>query len=202
MTPLPRSGRGQVRPIADFQGLRQTPRMNVKSTLLLSLLLCACGQQNGEERSKPFVHSAQSERNVEEVEAKVLSLLGETGNVTWVNWPNDLRYFSGTDEPCLRVSEQSLEAAIRLLSQNSALPIDRKEYEDLIGAAPPENHGTPYLLRGFSTSNSAARVTVIGDAVTVHSDALGGLGNIRRHPCVAVLNTAPSAVYTVVAYDL
>lgn len=62
--------------------------------------------------------------------------------------------------------------------------------------------GSLYLLRGFSTTNSAARVKVTGKVVTVHSDALGGLANLRRHPCVAVLSIAPAEVYTVAAYDL
>jgi hypothetical protein len=176
--------------------------MNFNPLLMSLLLLCACGQSNADENSEAPRNLTQSPTEVEDAETKVLNILGETGEATWVNWPTDLRFFSGADEPCLRVSEKSRQPAIQLLSGVAARPINRKEYAELTGQALTENSGTAYLLRGFSTDNSTARATVTGDTVTVHSDALGGLFNMRRYPCVAVLDGAPATVFTVVAYDM
>jgi hypothetical protein len=176
--------------------------MNLNPSLLLALLLCACGQSKTDGNSEVPRNLAQSSIQVEEAEAKALSVLSETGDATWVSWPTDPRFFSGTDKPCLRVSEKALEPAIRLLSSVPARRINGKEYEELTGRALTRNSGTAYLLRGFATDNSTAHASVTGDTVTVHSDALGGLFNMRRYPCVAVLDGAPATVFTVVAYDM
>jgi hypothetical protein len=168
--------------------------MRVKQTALLCLLLCACSQSEPP-GSRDWPTGADLSRDSS-------AFLRMTGNDPWVNWPNDWRYVGTGERPCVRVSEQARAAAIRLLARVSAVSIDRNEYEKLTDETQPNAEGSAYLLRGFSTDNSSARVTTVGTIVTVHSDALGGLFNPRRHPCVAMLGSAPSVVYTDAAYDL
>lgn len=125
------------------------------------------------------------------------------GSDPWAKWPDVIDGKPSDDErPCERVTEQSRDEAIRLLSKAPAVAIDPDRAQFITGKTPPETEARLYLLRGFSTSNSGSRVTVTGDAVTVHNDALGGLFNLRRHPCVAALRGLPSEVFTVAAYDL
>ena len=104
-------------------------------------------------------------------------------------------------QPCRRVTEQSRDEAIALLSNAPAVAIDARRAQLLTGASAPETENQLYLLRGFSTTNSTSRVKVTGSAVAVHSDALGGLFNLRRHPCVAALSDRPAEVFTVAMYD-
>ena len=129
--------------------------------------------------------------------------LGMTGNDPWANWPAGL-----SEDPndqgrsCFRVTEAMRQAAIDMLETQPATRIDEVQYKRLVGAVRPPGGGAPYLLRGFSSANSLSRSKWSGDAVVVHTDAPGGLSNVRRHPCVAILNRLPSAVFTVSAYDL
>jgi hypothetical protein len=170
--------------------------MNHTRTLLLALLLTACGQvapSNQQEATLP----AEPEVDVR------TEFLRLAANDPWAKWPDQLQEDPADDgQPCERVSERSRERAIARLAEAPAVALDAREYGRLTGTAPPATEGTLYLLRGFSTTNSAARVKVTGNVVTVHSDALGGLFNVRRHPCVAALSGAPAEVYTVAAYDL
>jgi hypothetical protein len=168
--------------------------MKNNQTALLCLLLCACSQSPTSGNSDWPTGADLSD--------DTSAFLRMTGNDPWVNWPKDWRYVGSDEQSCVRVTEKSREAAIRLLAQDSALAIDRSRYKELTGEAQPGAGGSAYLLRGFATDNSAARVTAVGDIVTVHSDALGGLFNPRRYPCVAMFQAKPSIVYTVAAYDL
>jgi hypothetical protein len=139
--------------------------MNHRRTLLLALLLTACGQ--GSTASQP----AEPEIDVR------TEFLRLAANDPWAKWPDRLQDDPADDgQRCQRVSEQSREQAIARLAEAPAVPLDVREYERLTGAASPRaSDGTLYLLRGFSSTNSTARVKVTGNAVTVHSDALGGL---------------------------
>lgn len=129
--------------------------------------------------------------------------LSKAGSDTWVNWPDSLRGDPADEgEPCARVADRSRQAAITRLAQHPAIRVEGEEYERLTGAAAPTGGGAFYLLRGFSTTNSSARVKVNGNAIVVQSDGLGGLWGLRRHPCIAALARAPSAVYTIAVYDL
>lgn len=170
--------------------------MKCPRTVLLVLLLTACGQAGSdrdEEAGPPpkFDSSVRSE------------FLRLAAGDPWARWPDSLEENPADDgQPCKRVTDEFREEAIARLAQNAAVAIDHGEYRRITGAAPRATGDKLYLLRGFSTTKSAARVKVTGNAVTVHSDALGGLFNLRRHPCIAVLNSVPSQVYTVAAYDL
>ena len=171
--------------------------MNHSRTLLLALILTACGQEGTSTQQQAEVFA----------ELKVDSrteFLRLAANDPWAKWPDRRQEKPGDDgEPCRRVSERYRKRAIARLAKAPSVAVDAREYARLTGAAPPSAiDGTLYLLRGFSTTNSVARVTVTGNAVTVHSDALGGLFALRRHPCIAALRNAPSEVYTVAAYDL
>ena len=189
-----RRGTGASRGIADHPRNRQTSDMNAKQAALICLFLSACSQSLPSDQSdRPTGANLSNDKS---------AFLRMTGNDTWVNWPSDWSYVGSGEQPCVRVSEMSREAAIRLLAQESALAISRNQYKELTGEAQPGSSGSAFLLRGFATDNSAARVTSVGDVVTVHSDALGGLLNPRRYPCAAMLKAEPSTVYTVAAYDL
>ena len=171
--------------------------MNRSRPLLLALLLTACGQGAGSNQQKAEVPAGP------EVDVRT-EFLRLAANDPWAKWPDRLQEDPVDDgQPCQRVSEQSREQAIARLAEVPAVALDAREYKRLTGAGPPPAiDGTLYLLRGFSSTNSTARVKVTGDAVTVHSDALGGLFDLRRYPCIASLSNAPSEVYTVAAYDL
>ncbi len=171
--------------------------MRAVPALLAILSLAACNPSGAGEDANAVVPP------VEEAPDLRAEFLAKAAGDAWVNWPAGLQGDPADDgEQCVRVTEHAREAAIKRLAQHPAIGIDRKEYEQLTGAAAPTGDEELYLLRGFSTNNSAARVKVIGDAVTVHSDALGGFYGLRRHPCIASLTRPPSAVYTVAAYDL
>ena len=170
--------------------------MNHALTLLLALLLTACGQV-GPSNQQQATLPAEPEVDVR------TEFLRLAANDPWAKWPYRLQEDPADDgQPCERVSEQSRERAIARLADAPAVALNAREHERLTGTAPPVTDGTLYLLRGFSTTNSAARVKVTGNFVTVHSDVLGGLFNLRRYPCVAALSSAPAEVYTVAAYDL
>lgn len=125
------------------------------------------------------------------------------GGDAWAKWPDGLQENPSDDgQTCERVPERSRERAIALLDQKQAVALKASEYEQLTGFALSSTGSTVYLLRGFSTTNSKARVKVTGAVAVVHSDALGGLFNLRRDPCIARLESAPTQVYTAVAYDL
>jgi hypothetical protein len=129
--------------------------------------------------------------------------LGMIGNDSWANWPAGL-----SEDPndqgrsCFRVTEAMRQAAIDMLESQPATRLDEVQYKRLVGAVRPPGGGAPYLLRGFSSANSLSRSKWSGDAVVVHTDAPEGLSNVRRHPCVAILNRMPAAVFTVSAYEL
>ena len=170
--------------------------MNHSRTLLLALLLTACGQ--GGASNQQVTLPAEPEIDVR------TEFLLLAANDPWAKWPDRLQEDPADDgQPCDRVSEQSRDLAIARLAQAPVVPVDAREYKRLTGTAPPPaTDGALYLLRGFSSTNSAARVKVTGNAVTVHSDALGGFSKLRRHPCIAMLKNPPSEVFTVAAYDL
>ena len=170
--------------------------MGHSRTISLSLLLAACGQSGP---TKPPEHTVKpgASRDVR------VSFVKMAKGDSWANWPDGLSDDAAHDgRACERVSTQLREQAIARLAEAPAVAIEPRQYEQLTGKAPPAGNGTLYLLRGFSTTNSVAQVTFTGSAVTVHSDALGGLSNLRRDPCIAWLREAPSEVYSVVGYDL
>jgi hypothetical protein len=171
--------------------------MNHSRTLLLALLVTACGQRDASNQQQVTLPAEP------EVDVRT-EFIRLAANDPWAKWPDRIQEDPADDgQRCDRVSEQSRDLAIARLAQAPAVVVDAREYKHLTGAAPPPaTGGALYLLRGFSSTNSAARVKVTGNAVTVHSDALGGLYKLRRHPCIAVLKNAPSEVYTVAAYDL
>jgi hypothetical protein len=167
------------------------------STALLSCLLAACGPTGAGEYANAVVPPVEEEHDIR------AEFLSKASGDEWVNWPVDLQEGPADErQGCVRVAEPSLAAAIGSLAQQPAIRIDPEEYERLTGTQAPRGQGTLYLLRGFSTAGSEARVTVYGDAVTVHSDGMGGFFSLRRHPCIAALSRSPSAVYTVAVYDL
>lgn len=183
------------RPIAVIYEVEQTQWMGLSRSLLLALFLTGCGQvrpSNQQQESLPLVPRIS-------LRSEFLQLVG---NDSWARWPVGLTMGTSEDiHPCQRVSEQARERAIIRLSERPAVALDAREYRALVGTFPPRAPGRFYLLRGFSTNNSQATVRVTGDGVTVDSYALGGLFNLRRHPCVAMLRTAPSEVYTTAGYD-
>jgi hypothetical protein len=131
------------------------------------------------------------------------SFLKMASGDAWANWPDGLQENPSDDgQTCERLPERSRERAIALLDHEQAVALNASEYEQLTGSAPPSTGSAFYLLRGFSTANSKARVKVTGAVAVVHSDALGGLSDLRRDPCIARLESAPTQVYTAVAYDL
>lgn len=129
--------------------------------------------------------------------------LAATGGDDWADWPVDLTEDS-TDHgrACLRVIAPMRERAVALLAQDDALRLEEGQYRRLIGKARPPGGGAPYLLRGFASTNSIARVQRSGEAIVVHSDSGGGPADLSKHPCVAILDRMPSQVFTVVSYDL
>jgi len=132
-----------------------------------------------------------------------IEFLGMIGNDPWANWPAGL-----SEDPndqgrsCFRVTEGMRQTAIDMLETQPAIRLDEVQYKRLVGAVRPPGGGASYLLRGFSSANSLSRSKWSGDAVVVHTDAPEGLSEVRRHPCVAILNRLPSEVFTVSAYDL
>lgn len=164
--------------------------MKHSPTLLLLLLFAACKQ------SGPYPATAGGD------DGRVRFLRMTNGD-PWAKWPDGVHENPADDgQPCERVPELSRQRAIALLAQEPAVALDARIYERLTGAPPTATKDTLYLLRGFATDNSEARVKVTGAAVTVHSDALGGLFNLRRQPCIAALSSAPAEVYTVATYDM
>jgi hypothetical protein len=160
----------------------------------LSLLQAACGQSDPTRQPETTMQSLADDG----VRA---SFLRVANGDEWANWPEGLEdEVEDEGQPCERVSEQSREQAIARLEQAPAVAIDVREYELLAGMKSPIADGNLYLLRGFSTNNSAATVKVIGNTVTVRSESLGGLFNLRRHPCIAPLTRAPARVYTTATY--
>lgn len=185
----------RFRPIAVIRKVPQSSDMARCRTLLLALVLSGCGQ--GETNPTQITHLPDTGLDVRS------EFLRLTARDPWVKWPDMLRENPADEgQPCERVTEQSRDEAIALLSDEPAVAIDARRAQALTGAATSEGGGDLYLLRGFSSTNSTSRVKVTGNGVTVHSDALGGLFNLRRHPCVAVLRGAPIEVFTVAAYDL
>lgn len=183
-------------PLRSLRGCRKPQGMAHNRTFLFALLLTACGQ------SGPTNHR-ETVGPVEASQDDGFDFLKMAKGDPWARLPKGLQEDPADNgQPCERVSEQNREQAIALLAEAPAVALGAAQYKHLTGAALPASNGTPYLLRGFSTVNSEARVTVVGNAVTVHSDALGGLFELRRHPCIAALKSAPSEVYTVAAYDL
>jgi hypothetical protein len=122
-----------------------------------------------------------------------------SGNDEWAR-PPDAWPRGATEGVCVRVSEARREEAIDRLRHEASAAITRAEYRRFADANDAPS-GTPYLLRGFSTTNSAVRVLSWGDAVIVESNSLGGLHHLRRHPCAAFLDRRPSHVYTYATYD-
>jgi hypothetical protein len=105
------------------------------------------------------------------------------------------------ERPCTRVAEAHRAEAISRLRQDSAVRLTHADYRRLTGAN-EEHAGLAFLLRGFATNNSVVRLTISGADVIVSSEALGGLFNLRRHPCVAFLERAPARVFTWAMYDM
>jgi hypothetical protein len=170
--------------------------MSSGQILLLSALLAACGQSNPTSRADS---TAQSQTD----ESLRASFLRMTSGDVWAKWPDSVQDNPPDNaQPCKRLREKARERAIFLLDRTPAIALDAHEYERLMGTPLPRTSRTFYLLRGFSTINSEARVRTAGDVAVVHSDALGGLSNLRRDPCIASLEAAPTHVYTSVAYDL
>jgi hypothetical protein len=111
------------------------------------------------------------------------------------DWPAD-----EAERPCTRVVERYRAEAIRRLRRDSAAGLTRDESRRLTGSQ--EAHaGAAFLLRGFATNYSVTRLMVSGTVVIVESNSLGGLHDLRRHPCVAFLDRRPSQVYTYATYD-
>jgi hypothetical protein len=130
--------------------------------------------------------------------------LAQVGRDPWANWPERLPDVDNApDERCERVSEAALEEALRLLSGRAAVPLRPEQVRRFTpGRSAAHGRLEPYLLRGFASRNSAARLRRAGSSVVVFSDALGGVFALRRHPCVALLDRPPATVFTVVGYDL
>lgn len=170
--------------------------MKYGPALLLSLFLAACGQSASMSQSETGMQTGADD------DVRISFLKMANGD-PWAQWPEELKE-SPADEgrTCERVPEKARGQAIALLTKAPAVAIEAREYERLIGSAPPSTADTLFLLRGFSTTNSTARIIVTGRAVTVQSNALGGIFNLRRHPCIAPLESFPSKVYTAAAYDL
>jgi hypothetical protein len=163
----------------------------------LALLLAACRPSGaGEDADAPWP-------TADEADATRSEFLSKAAGDAWANWPADRTKSPASDrQPCVRVAEHARDESIHRLARQPAVGIDAREYKQLTGQTAPAGDGALYLLRGFATNGSVASAEVIDGAVTVHSDALGGLWNLRRHPCVASLVRPPSAVYTTAAYDL
>lgn len=173
--------------------------------LTVALLTCACSRSPDPGNSKveqAVPNAARSDDGAldGDIRAEFLRL---TGDDPWANWPADL-----AEDPndrgryCYRVSDGMRETAIDMLQVQPAIEIDPVQYKRLVGAVRPPGGGTAYLLRGFSSKDSFSRLKWSGNAVVVHSDPTGRLVDVRRHPCVAILNRRPSAVFTVAMYDL
>jgi hypothetical protein len=152
--------------------------------VLLTLFIVGCGQLPG---SEP------------DIRAEFLRL---AKGDSWARWPDRPEDTLTESKPCQRVSEPSREVAIARLAEVPAVEVQALDYLRLTGTPPPPGQAAFYLLRGFSSTNSTASVKQVGSVTTVHSDALGGISNLRRHPCIASLSMPPSEVFTVVAYDL
>jgi hypothetical protein len=169
--------------------------MRVVRSLLLPLLAIACSQsETPDQRS-----AAPAAGPADDVRSEFLALAGSD---SWAKWPDGVQEDPLDDgQPCYRVTDEARQEAVQLLSSEESVALDGPQAGRLTGGRAAAREGTLYLLRGFSTTNSAARVKVTEDVVTVHSDALGGLFNLRRHPCVAALGKRPSKVYTMAAYD-
>ena len=112
------------------------------------------------------------------------------------SWAND-----GGERRCARVTEDRIEEATHRLEQISAIRLTADEARRLTGIQ-GTGMGAAYLLRGFASNNSTARVLISGRNVIVESDSLGGLFRLRRHPCVAWLDRAPAQVFTFASYDI
>lgn len=174
--------------------------------MVLAFLLTACSQpdqtsQPHEPEQTPANSAIPAGQEVHEGDNS--SFLKLAGGDVWAKPPVGIDEDPSDDgKPCERVSEQALGKAIGLLEKSPAVAIDASKYRQLTGAPSPPVDGTLFLLRGFSTTSSAARVKVTGSVVTVHSDALGGLHSLRRHPCIAALKSAPSEVYADASYDM
>jgi hypothetical protein len=123
----------------------------------------------------------------------------------WANWPEDQLGISGDEgKPCILVTEESRNEAIRLLDRQTALQLDPSQAAQLTADRVTAGEGRPYLLRAFVTPHSVARAQESGNAVTVQSDGLGLLARgprPRRHPCVALLARAPAQLFTVLIND-
>jgi hypothetical protein len=100
------------------------------------------------------------------------------------------------------VRQELLLKAVQLLEKQEAVGLAPAQVRTFLGTEPEDTNEQPFLLRGFASDNSAARVFVSGKNVSVSSEGLGGLANIRRYPCVAYLGVQPDKVYTMATYDL
>jgi len=112
------------------------------------------------------------------------------------NWPDDL-----VEHPCTYVVEGRRSEAIRRLTSVSAVPLTRGEAR-LLSAEQTPGAGHAFLLRGFATNNSVSRAMITGTDLIVESNALGGLFQLRRRPCVAWLDRAPARIFTFATYDM
>jgi len=141
-----------------------------------------------------------SDQIVQQAHNEAAEFVALSHDDAWAKPPD--QWPSGPSERiCVRVSDARRAQAIDRLSQVSAVRITGALYQELTGRndAP---RGAPYLLRGFASNNSVARVLAWDDAVIVESNSLGGLFDLRRHPCVAFLDRRPDRVYTYANYDI
>jgi len=172
------------------------------SIVPLALLAAACSQpaRQPEPGNATADRGAQVAPPASNMRAEFLRLAGAD---SWADWPMDL--LEDPDDygrACIRVSGPMRAAAIAMLDQLPAVPLEDLQYLRMVGETRPPGGGTPYLLRGFSASNSTSLIKRAGTAVVVHTNAPDGLSNVRRYPCVAILNAAPRQVFTVATDDL
>jgi hypothetical protein len=190
---------GEGRKHGDIQSILEGCEMRVRA-ILLALIACSCSESHQPEQrygAEAVPEAAPSLRDIRG------SFLGMIGNDPWANWPTGLLEDpQGQARSCFHVTEAMRQSAINMLEAQPAVRLDEAQHARLVGTVRPPGGGAPYLLRAFSSANSLTRLKWSGDAVVVHTDAAGGLFEVRRNPCVAILNRMPSEVFTVAAYDL
>jgi hypothetical protein len=161
--------------------------MKLIPPLAFAIVLIGCG------RGDPSVENG-------DVRAEFLNAVGKDA---WADWPPEITAKPvGQWRPCFRVREDAVSRAIGILENEQAVALNAALYRALVGHEREASKDQPYLLRGFATNNSAARISLNGTDVTVHSEGLGGLHGIRRYPCVAYLQKKPTKVHTAAMYDL
>jgi hypothetical protein len=171
------------------------------SIILLALAAAACSKpaRQADPGNASADRNAQVASTEGDMRAQFLHLAGKD---SWADWPADLLEdpdFYG--RACVRVSAPMRPEAIRLLDQQPAVALEAVQYRRLVGNARPPGGGTPYLLRGFSSPNSTSLIKRAGSAIVVHTNSPDSLSKIRRDPCVAILNAAPTRVFTVATAD-